>query len=310
MQKRCAVYSLAFTTVFLLSVLCAQAQVIKVDSTTNWKKAFRAGLNLNQASFSSNWKAGGINSIGINAFLNYKANYKKDKHSWDNEIDLLYGMVNNQGQGQRKTLDRIYLDTKYGRALNTKWDMFLSANFLTQFAPGYAYGTDPVTNAETETLISDIMAPAFITTAWGVEYHPVDYFKVRIAPFAPRLTVVTDNNGRFDAVSTTAPYGVELGESVRTEWLAFQMLAQFDKDIAKNLNLKWRYMMFANYETLEAKTIDHRLDLNLVAKVNRFVNVSFGGIVLYDFDQDSGVQLSQALNLGVLYTFQNYQDKK
>jgi hypothetical protein len=75
------------------------------------------------------------------------------------------------------------------------------------------------------------------------------------------------------------------------------------------VNLKWRYVMFANYETLEAKTIDHRLDLNLTAKVNKFVNVSLGGILLYDFDQDSGVQLSQAFSLGVLYTFQNYSDK-
>ena len=85
------------------------AQVIRVDSTTHWKKAFKAGLNVNQASFSTNWKAGGVNSIGFTALLNYKANYKKNKTTWDNEIDLLYGMVNNQGQGYRKTLDRILL---------------------------------------------------------------------------------------------------------------------------------------------------------------------------------------------------------
>jgi hypothetical protein len=76
------------------------------------------------------------------------------------------------------------------------------------------------------------------------------------------------------------------------------------------MNLKWRYMAFANYETLEAKTIDHRLDLNLAAKVNRFVNVNLGLIGLYDFDQDSGVQLSQIFNIGFLYSFQNFEEKK
>jgi hypothetical protein len=50
--------------------------------------------------------------------------------------------------------------------------------------------------------------------------------------------------------------------------------------------------------------------MNLTAKVNKFINVSLGGILLYDFDQDSGVQLSQAFSLGFLYTFQNYKDKK
>src|ERR1041384_5995156 len=39
----------------------AHAQVVRVDSLSNWKKAFKAGLNLNQAAFSGNWKAGGIN---------------------------------------------------------------------------------------------------------------------------------------------------------------------------------------------------------------------------------------------------------
>lgn len=291
----------------MLSFL-ASAQVVKIDSTSNWKKAFKAGLNINQASFTSNWKAGGVNSIGFNGFLNYKANYKKDKNSWDNELDFMYGMVNNQGQGYRKTLDRIFLQTKYGRELNAKWSFTSSLSFLSQFAKGFSYAKD-VNGVEQETLISDIFAPAFITSAWGFEYKPADYFKLNLSPFSPRVTIVADNNGRFDAVSTTSPYGVVVGENTRFEWLAFQMVAEFNKDIAENVNLKWRYMMFANYETLEAKTIDHRLDLNLTAKVNRFVNVSLGGILLYDFDQDSGVQLSQAFSLGVLYTFQNYSDK-
>ena len=286
------------------------AQIIRVDSTTNWKKAFRAGLNLNQASFSSNWKAGGVNSLGFNALINYKANYKKNKTSWDNEIDLLYGMVNNQGQGYRKTLDRIYLDTKVGHDINEKWSFFGSLNLLTQFAKGYRYDKDAVTGIETPTLISDFAAPAFITMAYGVEYHPVEYFKLRLSPFAPRVTIVGDNNGRFAAVDPLKPYGVEMGESARYEWLAFQALAEFNKDIAKNLNLKWRYLMFANYQTLSLQEIDHRLDLSLTAKVNSFMNVTLGGILLYDYDQDAAVQLAQAFTLGVAYSFQNFEEKK
>jgi hypothetical protein len=103
---------------------------------------------------------------------------------------------------------------------------------------------------------------------------------------------------------------VEVGSSTRFEWYAFQMMAEFNKDIATNINLKWRYVMFANYETLEAKKIDHRVDLNLTAKVNRFVNVSLGGIFLYDYDQDASAQYSQAFSLGILYTIQNYAEKK
>ncbi|MEI9918077.1 MAG: hypothetical protein WDO14_04665 [Bacteroidota bacterium] len=68
--------------------------------------------------------------------------------------------------------------------------------------------------------------------------------------------------------------------------------------------------MFANYETFALKTIDHRLDLTLTAKVNQLINVSIGGILLYDYDQDPGTQWSQVFSLGMLYTIQNYEDKK
>jgi len=288
----------------LLLPLFSNAQIVVPDSTSKWRKKMIFNLNVNQAAFSSNWKGGGINSIGLNTNFDYKADYKDDKQSWDNEIGFTYGFVKNSGQGFRKTLDRFFVDTKYGRALSKKWDVFASFNFASQFYKGYKYSDD--NNAA---LISDFLAPAFVTVALGFEYHPVEYFKVRISPLAPRLTLLRNNNGRFDAVDSIAPYGVEVGEDTRFEWLAFQLTADFDKDIAKNLNLKFKYLMFANYETLEGKTIDHRLDVMLNAKVNRFITVSMGGILLYDYDQDDEVQLSQAFNIGFSYSIQNYVDK-
>lgn len=296
-----------FVLVVFICPLVTQAQIVVPDSTSKWRKKMIFNLNLNQAAFSSNWKGGGINSIGLNTNFDYKANYKDDKQTWDNEIGFTYGFVKNSGQGFRKTLDRFFVDTKYGRTLSKNWDVFTSFNFASQFYKGYQYPADG--GDEDAQLISDFLAPAFVTVAVGLEYHPVDYFKVRISPLAPRLTLLRDNNGRFDAVSTTAPYGVEVGEDTRFEWLAFQLTADFDKNIAENLNLKFKYLMFANYETLEGKTIDHRLDLMLTAKVNRFIGVTLGGILLYDYDQDDEVQLSQAFTLGFTYSIQNYVDK-
>ncbi len=292
-----------------LGTSVVQAQHVKPDTLSNWRKKLVFNINVNQAAFSSNWKAGGVNSLGINGMFNYKANYSKNRDSWDNEIDFLYGFVNNSGQGYRKTVDRIFLDTKYGYKLNEDWGLFASLNFQTQFAKGYKYDKD-VNGVEQATMISDIMAPAFVTFALGAEYHPVEYFKVRISPFAPRLTIVNDPERFIPSVDPVAPYGVVPPDETRFEWFAFQLLAEFDKDIATNLNLKWRYLMFANYETFALKTIDHRLELMLNAKVNRFITVGLGGILLYDYDQDSGAQISQVFNLGFAYSFQNYEDPK
>lgn len=300
------IVSLLFLTAFSFSL---QAQIVKPDTLSRWQKKLVFNINLNQASFSSNWKAGGINSIGLNGLFNYTANYKDGRRSWDNQIGVIYGFVNNSGQGHRKTLDRMFLDTKYGYAISKNWGLFTSLNFLSQFSEGNKYEKD-VNGIEKAILISDFLAPAFITSAWGLEYHPVDYFYVRLSPFSPRVTIVRDNNGRFDAVDPLKPYGVEVGNSTRYEWLAFQLTSEFSKDIAKNLNLKARYMMYVNYETLQFKTIDHRLEVILNAKVNKFINVGLGGILVYDYDQDSGAQYSQIFNFGFNYTFQNYEEKK
>ena len=286
---------------FILVPILAFAQ--NPDSLT-WKRKLNFAVNFNQSAFSSNWKAGGVNSIGLNSTFNYKANYKQGKVSWDNEIDLAYGFLKNSGIGQRKTIDRIFLDTKYGYQLSKNWSLSTSLNFLSQFYKGYKYDDDG-----TRHLISDIFAPAFITSAWGLEYHPVEYFKVRLSPFSPRVTIVQDPT-RFTKTVGPKPYGVDSTKNVRFEWLAFSALAEFNKEIATNVNLQWRYMMFANYQTLSMKTIDHRLDVNFIAKVNKYLNVSFGGVVLYDYDQDSGVQLSQFLTLGLMVTMQNYTEPK
>jgi hypothetical protein len=304
------IYTLQGTLLmFLLFLLLLALPIIvfgqdQAADTLRWKKKLNFAMNLNQASFSSNWKAGGINSIGFNSLFNYVANYKEDRRSWDNQIDLAFGFVNNSGQGYRKSLDRIFLDTKYGYELGDIWSLYTSLTFLSQFADGYNYEDDG-----TSQLISGAFAPAFITSSWGFEYHPVDYFKVRISPFAPRLTIVREPT-RFTKSVGPEPYGVDSTSTTRFEILSGMVQAEFNKDIAKNLNLKWRYLLYANYETLEARTIDHRLDVDILAKVSRFINVSLGGILLYDYDQDSGAQFSQVFSLGFLYSFQNYVDPK
>ena len=273
---------------------------------TLWRKSFNTGLNFQEASLSSNWRGGGVNSFGLNALLNAKANYKRDMHSWDNEADLLYAFVSNQGQGYRKSLDRIFLDTKYGRALSPKWDMFVSLNLLTQFAPGYKYSENAAGEQQAQ-LISSSFAPAFITAAYGFEYHPTPYFKVRMSPFAPRLTVV-GRPERFVAALGDTPYGVRSGHSTRFEVLAAQILAEFDKDIATNVNLKARYLLFANYgSNFALRRIDHRLDASLTAKVNRYVNVALTGILVYDYDQDQAIQYSQGLTLGLIYSIKGFK---
>ncbi|MDZ7604531.1 MAG: DUF3078 domain-containing protein [Cyclobacteriaceae bacterium] len=241
---------------FLLVFFTYSAAIAQEADTTYWRRAFKGAITFNQASFSDNWTGGGVNSIGFSSLINFKANYLKGKNSWDNELDLLYGYINNQGTGYRKNNDRIYLDTKYGRALSDKWNMYGSFNILTQFANGFKYDKDSL-DRDVALQVSEFMAPGFFTAALGFEYTPKPFFKLRLSPVAPRLTVVR-NKELYQNVDNN--YGVPVGETTRFEWLAFQLLADFDKNLNENVNLKFRYLIYANYETLDFNKIDQRLD--------------------------------------------------
>lgn len=294
---------LLLSGILFLTPCFAQVDTTIVPSdTTYWRRSLSAGANLNQAAFSDNWKAGGTNSIALGLFLNGKANYKRAKNSWDNEMQLQYGVVRNAGEDLRKSIDGIFLDSKYGYAISSDWNLFVSGNFISQFAPGYNYDVD---DEGTDLLISNFMSPGFLTFGLGFEYKPVEWFSLRLSPLSPRFTFLTD-----EEVGENERYGVPVGDKVRREWLAALIQADFEKDIAENLNLKISYQGFANYDNLAFKTIDHRLLTILSAKVNKFLSVNLTGNLLYDIDQDADVQYSQALALGIFYNVQNFTDPK
>ena len=261
--------------------------------TTYWRTSLKAGVNLNEAAVSGNWKGGGASSLGISTLFNGQAHYRRARNSWDNEADFLYAGQSTQDQGYRKTNDRLWLDTKYGRKLSAHWDYFSSLNLLSQFGPGYDYSGTPTR------LVSGFLAPAYITNAYGFEYHPSKFFTLRLSPFAPRLTVVRASD-RFRTLPTDVVYGVDPGHSTRWEILAAQLLANLDLPLGPNANLKARYLLFTNYGTFQLRDVNHRLDLTLTAKVYGLLSVNLQATALYQSDQDPGIQFSQGLGLGYL----------
>ncbi|WP_448520085.1 DUF3078 domain-containing protein [Rhodoflexus sp.] len=280
----------------LCCLLCrlsfAQADSTAVKDTSYWTKRMSLGINFNQGSFSSNWKAGGTNSIAIGTVFTAKANYRKAKWSWANDAELIYGLVWTAGIGQRKNADRIFLNSVAGYAIADKWDVFFSGNFLSQFAPGFDYAqTD-------QPRISNLFAPAFLTLAIGFDYKPKPWFSLKMSPFSPRFTIVTD-----DGILPTTPdgkrYGVAAGQRVRSEVAAAQIQADINAQLAANIALKARYLLFANYQQFDP---DHRLDVLLEMAVNKYIKVNFGATALYDTDQDTALQWNQLLNVGFLFT--------
>lgn len=270
---------------------------VVVDAKVNyWKTKTAVGINVNQATFSNNWKGGGVNSLAVGGLVNYKAEYSKENYSYVSELILEYGKVKNKDQLQKKTRDRIFFDNKAAIQLSKNWYFFGSINFESQFDKGFRYYTEA--GVEKSLPISKFMAPGYLTESMGFEYKPNKYFSTRIGTGTAKQTFVLDT-GLY--VNNNNNFGLARGKKFRNE-LAFQVVSNFEKEIFTNTTLKARYQMFIPYDR-SLVNIDHRLDASLTSKLNRLMNVSLTAVGLFDKDTDKSIQGSQTLALGVMFVF-------
>ena len=143
---------------------------VKKDmNDTSWKTWKLGGLysiSAGQGSL-SNWAAGGDDfSLTVSTSLNLFSFYKKNKHSWDNALDINFGYIKTTSLGSRKNDDRFDLLSKYGYSLNSKLNLATLTNLRSQFFLGYAYKDD------SKTFASAFLSPAYLIISQGLDYKP------------------------------------------------------------------------------------------------------------------------------------------
>jgi Protein of unknown function (DUF3078) len=275
------------------------------DTTGPWTGAKQFGFNINQGSFSDNFQGSSVAaSLGIGGFFNSNRDYKKDKIGWTNSLQMKYGVLSNKDKTEgasaitRKSIDVILFDSKFTKQISPKWSLAAMGNFITQFTNTYDNVPGATAGSFENVKRSGLFAPAFITESIGLEYKPNKFFNMTISPLALRQTIVSDEN-LYKIAGNEKNFGVTQGETFRNEVGIFQLMANFDKNLTKDLNLKFRYLAFASLKNFG--DIDDRLDANLTAKVGKNVNVNLGLIAIYDNDQSGKLQLAQSLNFGFLF---------
>lgn len=275
-----------------------QVPVTMMDyQVSYWHKSVLFGLNFSQSAFSSNYAAGGISAIALGGNFDYKVEYNKAPLNFASELNLIYGISKNKGQGSRKTNDRIFWDNKIASQLSKKWFFFGSLTFESQFDKGFNYTADSLGNPINQ-LISNFMSPGYLTESVGFEFKPSKFFDLRLGTGTARQTFVLDTTIYHNQPSN---YGVPIGKRVHNE-LAFQVVAVFDKDLTKMSHLNVRYAMFVPYQQALDYT-SHRVDLVYTSKVNRLIAFTVNGTFLYDKNTSDRVQGTEGLALGIVYKF-------
>lgn len=265
-----------------------------------WKKGGNFNLNINQGSL-SNWSAGGDKfSFSLNSYLNLYSFYKKNKNSWDNNLDLAFGIVQTTSLGRRKSSDRIDLTSKYGYALNKHWNLSTLFNLRSQFANGYSYEKDATGN-DIRTLTSKSLAPAYVLLSQGLDYKPSSNFSLFISPMTGRWVLVSDTSlGKL--------YGLLLGKKVKSELGAF-LSANYTAKLGKNFTYKTKLDLFSNYKQ-NPQNVDVFWTNVITAKITKYINFSFNVDMIYDDDTKNvdpskgpAPQWLQLMGIGFAYKF-------
>ena len=251
-------------------------KTIKKDNDTTrwrWKRGGMFNLNFSQGSL-SNWAAGGDNfSMALSSYTNYFLFFKRGKHTWDNNLDLNFGIVQTTSLGSRKNDDRIDLLSKYGFQVDSAKKFYASGlfNFRSQFFDGYTY------NNNVGTISSTLLSPAYVLFSLGMDYKPLPNFSVFLSPVTSRATIVSNKR-----LANQGVYGVPAGSRIFNQVGAFSTI-NYSKNIGKNVSYKGRMDLFSDYKS-KPENVDIYFTSLVSFKINRFLSATYSLDMIYDDD--------------------------
>lgn len=267
---------------------------------SNWKRGGQTALNFSQISL-SNWSAGGQNSASFNSYFNVFLNYQTpdDRLTWENTLDLAYGLINQEHRKTVKSDDKIDFSTKFGRRASETWFYSTLINFRTQMAPGYKSPGDTLK-------ISNLMAPAYLNISIGMDHKFDDNINFYLSPLAGRITYVLDKE-----LSESGSFGVEPGKNKRYEFGGF-IRVQFRSTLMENISVNSRLELFSNYLD-KPKNLNINLDTRINMQITRFISANL--VIQMMYDENTSIkladgtiigprlQLKQVFGLGLSYRF-------
>jgi hypothetical protein len=265
--------------------LYAQIKIEEDTAVKGWKKGGFFTFNLNQVAL-INWAAGGESALSSTAITNLFLKYRSNGTYFETVLDAGYGLITTSTQSIRKNEDKIELNSKFGKKAKGNFYYAGMMNFRTQFAPGFNFPNDSV-------VISDFMAPGFLSLALGMDYKPNEWFSVFLSPATGRATFVANqllaDEGQFGvaaAVFDTNGVMIEQGKRLRLEFGAY-LRARLQKDITKNIQILTNLQLFNNYTdpiAAQRGNIDVNWESLILIKANKWLTTSLFMNLIYDHD--------------------------
>ncbi|NQV37421.1 MAG: DUF3078 domain-containing protein [Candidatus Marinimicrobia bacterium] len=249
-------------------------------------KSMIGSFNFTQSSH-DNWVQGGEDVLSW--FLDIKGDYKKESERsiFQGSGHANYGKTKISDTDARKSMDELKLDLLYTMKMGWTVNPYISAQLLSQLAPGYAY-TD--TN---KTQISAFMDPGYLIQTMGIGYSIDDKFAARFG-----ASVKESVSDQYPIPNAENPDATP--DKIRTEF-GFQSEFDIKKQFGEKTAFTSEIDIFSNLEGFDL--IDVIWDTNLNTKISEYLQFGFQYKIVYDRDVSPKRQIKSVLSLGLNYTF-------
>ena len=277
-----------------------------------WKRDLTTRVNFNQTSL-TNWAAGGVDNVTLASYVVANANYAKNKVSWNNNLQLDYGFIYQDGRPFiQKNTDRIYLVSTFGQRISDKFNYTAQFTIRTQFTNSYAYPTPTSPTGEepgrsdwmkARVLQSGLFSPAYVQLPLGIQWVPNTknrWMVVNIAPLTGGFTVVADESLRRQygmklrkayQDATAFPYSetkedgtvINHGEYYRPARFEFgcRVQADFAFKVNQNFTLNSQLVLFSDYLNQPSHVrvnFDNRINWQLA----KYLSFTLNSFMIYD----------------------------
>lgn len=261
----------------------AQDKVEKKD--TLWTPKGVVGVNLSQVAF-TNWAQGGQNSLAFTFFSNFGIHYIGDPWKWRNNLSFAYGRTKLGNEGYRTNDNEIFFESTL--IYNVGWAVspYTGVTARTPVSKGFDYSIDPAVQ------IVNFFDPLYLTEGLGFIYDQIPNFSTRLGVgFKQTITDKFTNYSDDPMTSEIEKFNNETG---------IESVSEYIWPFMENMTYSTYLRLFGRFEDLAVW--DVRWDNVITAKVNDYINVNFGVLVIYDVDETVKTQVKEALQLGISYT--------
>lgn len=298
----------------ILTTVALSAQETPAAPKGEWNKGIATNIGFSQLSLMQ-WAAGGVGQLSLNTYADAYANLTKGKVYWSNELQAGYGFIHSFDKDYLlKSDDRLIFDSKLDYKVAERFFFSAVYNFRTQFAEGW--------DANHTEVISNFLAPAYMSLGVGFDYKPSSNVSFNLAPLTGKITIVEPEELRVR-------YGNEADEMVRFE-LGAQLRVDAKLEV-ENFKVGTAVILFSDYLN-KPLNIKVNWDVNAEAKVSKFFSVTLRTNLIYDDNvlvpkyytrktvtpdhevgdiyQGRGIQFKELFSIGFTYTIGQAKKKK